>query len=120
MPNYVDGYVLPVPTKNLDAYRKMAQRAGKIWRKHGALAYVEAAGDDMNPEMCPGFKKFVKTKPGETIVFSYVVFKSRAHRDKVNAKVMKDPGLMEGIDMKNMPFDHKRMMYGGFKPLVQL
>jgi uncharacterized protein YbaA (DUF1428 family) len=120
MAKYVDGYVLPVPKKNLEAYRKMAQKAGKVWRKHGALEYVECAGEDLKPEMCPGFGKFVKTKPGETIVFSYVVFKSRAHRDKVNAKVMKDPALMEGIDMKDMPFDCKRMMYGGFTPIVTM
>ena len=90
---YVDGFVLPVPKKNLEAYRRMAQKAGKIWREHGALDYKECVGDDLNVKMGVPFPKQMKLKPGETVVFAYIVYKSRAHRDKVNAKVMKDPRL---------------------------
>ena len=115
---YVDGFVLPVPKKNLPAYRRMAQKAGKIWREHGALDYKECAGDDLNVKMGVPFPKQMKVKPGETIVFAYIVYKSRAHRDKVNAKVMKDPRLADCCDSKSMPFDCKRMVYGGFKVLV--
>ena len=111
---YVDGYVLPVPKKNLQAYRRMAQRGAKVWRKHGALEYFECVGDDLHPKWAGiPFPRTVKLKPGETVVFSYVVFKSRAHRDRVNAKVMKDMGKM--CEPKDMPFDVKRMVYGGFK-----
>lgn len=116
--NYVDGYVVPVPEKNLAAYRKIAQKAGKIWREHGALEYRECAGDDFSAPMGTPFSKNLKLKPGETVVFAWVMFKSRAHRDRVNAKVMKDPrlaALMEGMEM---PFDVKRMVYGGFKIMV--
>jgi len=114
---YVDGYVLPVPKKKLQAYRRMAQQAGKVWRKHGALDYKECAGDDLKTKWGTPFTKTIKVKPGETVVFSYVVFKSRAHRDRVNAKVMKDP-LIQNMGPKDMPFDVKRMVYGGFKVLV--
>ncbi|MDX9913542.1 MAG: DUF1428 domain-containing protein [Candidatus Moranbacteria bacterium] len=121
---YVDGFVLAVPEKNLPAYKKMALEGGKVWKKYGALEYFECVGDDMSPEMNGAeFVKFPKTvnaKPGEVIVFSFIVFKSRAHRDSVNAKVMKefmqDPKNKE----KEMPFDMKRMAYGGFKTLVVL
>jgi len=116
--NYVDGYVLPVPKKNLSVYRQIAQKAGKIWREHGALEYRECVGDDLKPGWGVTYPKMIKAKPGETIVFSYVVFKSRAHRDKVNAKVMKDKRLQEMMDASSMPFDCKRMAYGGFKVLV--
>lgn len=121
---YVDGFVLPVPKKNLPAYRKMAQRAGKIWRKHGALEYFECVGDDLAPDMggmkALTFPKMVKPKPGETVIFSFIVYRSKAHRDKVNAKVMKDPEMDEKKwKDKPMPFDMKRMAYGGFKTLVQ-
>ena len=116
--SYVDGFVLPVPKKNLPAYRRMAQKAGKIWRDHGALDYKECVGDDLKVKMGVPFTKLAKLKPGETVVFAYIVYKSRAHRDKVNARVMKDPRLMESCDTKNMPFDCKRMCYGGFKVLV--
>lgn len=119
MPTYVDGYVLPVPTRKLDAYRAMAKNAAKIWKKHGALSYCEAAAEDMTAKFCPPFTKLVKPKRGETIVFAFVTFKSRAHRDKVNAAVMEDPALMDGCDPKNMPFDVKRMVYGGFSALVE-
>ncbi|HKQ47234.1 MAG TPA: DUF1428 domain-containing protein [Phycisphaerae bacterium] len=115
---YVDGYVLPVPKKNLKAYVGIAKKAGKIWRDHGALEYRECVGEDLNVKFGMPFPKLVKPKTGETVVFSYIVFKSRAHRDKVNAKVMKDPRLMQMCDPKKMPFDCKRMVYGGFETLV--
>ena len=117
--NYVDGYVLPVPKKKLAIYKGIAQKAGKIWREHGAVEYRECAGDDLNVKWGVPFGKTVRKKSNETVIFAYVVFKSRAHRDKVNAKVMKDPRLnkmMEGIPM---PFDCKRMVYGGFKVIVK-
>jgi uncharacterized protein YbaA (DUF1428 family) len=116
---YVDGYVLPVPKKNVEAYRRMAQKAGKIWREHGALDYKECVGDDLTIKGMVPFPRTVKTKPGETVVFAWIVFKSRAHRDRVNAKVMKDPRLADSMDTKSMPFDCKRMAYGGFKVLVE-
>jgi uncharacterized protein YbaA (DUF1428 family) len=116
--SYVDGFVLPVPKKNLDAYRRMSQKAGKVWREHGAIQYVEAAGDDLEVKFGVSFTKTFKLKPGETVVFAWIVFKSRAHRDKVNAKVMQDPRLAKMMDGKPMPFDVKRMVYGGFKFLV--
>ncbi len=115
---YVDGYVLPVPKKNLAAYRRMAEKAGKIWREHGALEYRECAGDDLKVKFGVPFPRLAKAKPGETVVFAWIVFKSRAHRDRVNAKVMKDPRLANMGDEKSMPFDCKRMVYGGFKMLV--
>ena len=115
---YVDGYVLPVPKKNLQVYRRMAQKSGRIWREHGALEYRECVGDDLNVKWGVPFQRRIKAKPGETVVFAWVVFKSRAHRDRVNAKVMKDPRLAKMMDPKSMPFDHKRMAYGGFKILV--
>jgi uncharacterized protein YbaA (DUF1428 family) len=116
---YVDGFVLPIPKKNLQAYRRLAQKAGKIWREHGALEYRECAGDDLAVKMGVPFPRTVKLKPGETVVFSWIAYKSRAHRDSVNKKVMKDPRLAN-MDMKAMPFDIKRMVYGGFKTLVDL
>lgn len=120
MPNYVDGFVLPVPRKNLAAYRRMAQKASRIWKEHGALDYKECLGDDLNIKFCMPFTKGIKSKPGETIIFAYIVYKSRAHRDKVNAAVMKDPRLTEMCDPKDMPFDCKRMLYGGFKAIVEI
>jgi uncharacterized protein YbaA (DUF1428 family) len=115
---YVDGYILPVPKKTLQAYRRIAQKAGKLWREHGALDYKECAGDDMTPKWGIPFPRQLKVKPGETVVFAYIVFKSRIHRDRVNAKVMKDPRLANMCDPKDMPFDCKRMVYGGFKVIV--
>ena len=115
--SYVDGFVLVVPKKKLAIYKKMASRAATVWRDHGALDYRECVGDDLKVKMGMPFPKLAKTKPGETVVFSYIVYKSRAHRDKVNAKVMKDERLHEGMP-KEMPFDMKRMAYGGFKVLV--
>jgi uncharacterized protein YbaA (DUF1428 family) len=116
--SYVDGFVLPVPTKNLKLYRSIAQKAGKIWREHGALQYVEAVGDDMNKKFGVPFPKQMKLKSGESVVFSWIVYKSRAHRDQVNAKVMADPRLAKMMEKGAMPFDVKRMVYGGFKVLV--
>ena len=118
MPKYVDGFVLAMPKKNLVAYRRMAQKASKIWKDHGALDYKECVGDDLNVKMGVPFTKQMKLKPGETVVFAYIVYKSRAHRDKVNAKVMKDPRIAACCDPNNMPFDCKRMVYGVFKVLV--
>jgi uncharacterized protein YbaA (DUF1428 family) len=115
---YVDGYVVPVPKKNLAAYRRMARTAGKVWRDHGALEYIEAVADDVKPGKRTSFPQSVKLKPGETVVFAYVVYKSRAHRDRVNAKVMKDPRLANMMDPKALPFDGKRMFWGGFKVLI--
>jgi uncharacterized protein YbaA (DUF1428 family) len=115
---YVDGFVLPVPKRKVEAYRRMAQKAGKVWREHGALEFRECVADDVKPGKHTSFPQSVKLKPGETVVFSYIVYKSRTHRDRVNAKVMKDPRITGMGDMKDMPFDAKRMIYGGFKVLV--
>ncbi len=115
---YVDGYVIPVPKKNLRDYARMARMGAKVWREHGALDYKECAGDDLKPKFGLPFPKMMKLKPGETVVFSYIVFKSRKHRDQVNAKVMKDPRIANSMDLNKMPFDYKRMMYAGFKVLV--
>jgi uncharacterized protein YbaA (DUF1428 family) len=115
---YVDGYVVPVPKKKVQAYRKMAEKAGKIWREHGALEYIESVANDVKPGKWTSFPQSVKLKPGETVVFAYVVYKSRAHRDRVNAKVMNDPRLKDMCDPKNLPFDGKRMFWGGFKVMV--
>jgi len=115
---YVDGYVLPVSKNILRAYRRMAEKAGKIWREHGALEYRECAGDDLKVKFGVPFLRSVKAKSGETVVFSWIVFKSRAHRDRVNARVMKDQRITAMCDPKSMPFDVKRMVWGGFKVLV--
>src|SRR5687768_18578002 len=115
---YVDGFLLPVPKRKVQAYRRIARRAGRIWREHGALEFRECAGDDLAPKGALPFTRVIKTKPGETVFFSWIVFKSRAHRDRVNAKVMKDPRM--DMDPKDMPVDMKRMVYGGFKALVDL
>lgn len=114
---YVDGFVIPLPKKNVPAYRRIALKAGKIWREYGALEFRECVGDDLAVKGMVPFSRRIKLKPGETVVFSWIVFKSRAHRDRVNAKVMKDPRLA-AMDPKSMPFDVKRMSYGGFKVLV--
>ena len=116
--SYVDGFVVPVPLKNLAAYRRMAKKAGKVWREHGALDYKEWIGDDVKVGKLTSFPRSVKLKRGETVVFSWIVYKSRSHRDRVNAKVMKDPRLAEMMDPKSMPFDGKRLIYGGFKLLI--
>lgn len=115
---YVDGYVLPVPKKNMQAYRRLAEKAGKIWREHGALEYIETVADDVKPGKWTSFPQSVKMKPSETVVFAYVVYKSRAHRDKVNTKAMNDPRLKEMCNPKALPFDGKRMFWGGFETIV--
>jgi len=115
---YVDGFVLAVPKKNLNAYRRMAAGAGKVWREYGALDFKECVGDDLNVKLGVPFPRQMRLKAGETVVFSYIVYRSRAHRDRVNAKVMKDPRITQTCDPKNMPFDCKRMVYGGFRVLV--
>lgn len=116
--NYVDGFLLPLPTKNVQAYRRISQKAGKIWREHGALEYRECVGDDLDVQFGVSFKATIKVKPDETVVFSWIVFKSRAHRDRVNAKVMKDPRMGKMMGNAPMPFDVKKMAYGGFKVIV--
>jgi uncharacterized protein YbaA (DUF1428 family) len=115
---YVDGFVVPVPKKSLPAYRRMAKTAGKVWRDHGALEFREYVAEDVKVGKWTSFPRSVKLKPGETVVFSWIVYKSRAHRDRVNAKVMKDPRLAKMMNPKAMPFDGKRMIYGGFELLV--
>ena len=115
---YVDGYVIPVPKKNLEAYRKMARKAGKIWIEYGALQFCECVGDDLSIKGTMPFPKQIKLKAGETVLFSWITFKSRAHRDKVNAKVIQDPRLGSAMDMKTMPFDVKRMAMAGFEVLL--
>jgi len=120
MARYVDGFIVPVPTAQLDAYRRLARKAGKIWKEHGALEYIECAADDVKPGKLTSFPQSVKLKDDETVVFSWIVFSSRKQRDTVNAKVMKDPRLANMMDPKALPFDGKRMIWGGFKTLVEL
>lgn len=119
MARYVDGFVVPVPRKKLADYRRMARKAGRVWREHGALDFVECVADDVQPGKLTSFPQSVKLKPGEVVMFSWIAYKSRAHRDRVNKKVMADPRLKDMMDMKAMPFDAKRMIYGGFSVLVQ-
>lgn len=127
---YVDGFLLPVPRKNLAAYRRMAQAAARVWRDHGALEYRECVGDDLGISITesgskkvkgvPPFGRAVRMKRGETVVFAWIVFRSRKDRDRVNAKVMKDPRLAKMMAGQPMPFDVKRMLYGGFRVLVEM
>lgn len=117
---YVDGFVVPVPKDKLDAYRRLARKAGKIWREHGALEYVECLADDVQPGKVTSFPRAVKLKDDEVVVFSYIVYRSRAQRDRINAKVMKDPRLADMMDPKKLPFDGMRMFFGGFKEIVSL
>ena len=119
MPKYVDGFLLAVPQAKLADYRKLAKKAAKIWMEYGALQYMECVGDDMEVKGTLSFPKTIKTKPGEVVVFSYIVFKSKADRKRVNANVMKDPRLLDMCDKDNMPFDCKRMAYGGFQSIVE-
>lgn len=119
MARYVDGFVLPIPKKSLRAYTKMAKAASKVWMEHGALEYRECWGDDLDVKMGVPFTKIAKCKAGETVVFAWIVYKSRAHRDSVNKKVMKDPRLAKMMETMAMPFDCKRMGYGGFKTIVE-
>jgi uncharacterized protein YbaA (DUF1428 family) len=116
--SYVDGFVLPVPVKNLPEYKVFARKAGKIWREYGALAYVECVGEDVPVGKLTSFTRAVKLAEGETVVFSWIVYKSRAQRDAVNKKVMSDPRLK--MDMSKLPFEAKRMIWGGFKPFIEL
>jgi len=118
MPTYVDGFIVPVPKRKLAAYRAMAKRAGKVWREHGALEYRECLAEDVKVGKRTSFPRSVKLKRGETVMFSWIVYKSRAQRDRINAKVMKDPRLADMMDAKATPFDGKRLIYGGFKKLV--
>ncbi len=115
---YVDGFIVPVPKKNLAAYRRQARKAGKVWREHGALDYKEYIADDVKVGKLTSFPRSVKLKPGETVIFSWIAYKSRAHRDSVNAKIMKDPRLADMMNPKSAPFDARRMIYGGFKVLL--
>jgi uncharacterized protein YbaA (DUF1428 family) len=115
---YVDGFVVSVPLENLAAYRRLARLSAKVWKEHGALEYRECVADDANPSFGIPFSRAAKAKAGETVVFAWIVFKSRAHRDRVNAKAMNDPRLAQ-TDPKNLPMDCKRMIYGGFKVLVE-
>jgi uncharacterized protein YbaA (DUF1428 family) len=115
---YVDGFIVPVPKKSVEAYRRLARKAGKVWRDHGALEFKECIADDVKKGKWTSFPRSVKLKPNETVVFSYIVYKSRAQRDRIMAKVMKDKRLAGMMDPKAMPFDAKRMIFGGFKVLV--
>jgi uncharacterized protein YbaA (DUF1428 family) len=117
---YVDGFIVPVPKKNLAAYRNLARKAGRIWKEYGALEFKECVADDVKVGKWTSFPRSVKRKPNETVVFSYIVYKSRRDRDRINAKVMKDPRLAKMMAGKDMPFDGKRMIYGGFKTIVDL
>jgi uncharacterized protein YbaA (DUF1428 family) len=118
--SYVDGFVLAVPRKNLPAYKRLARKSGKVWREHGALAYVECVGDDVKPGKVTSFPQAVKLKADEVVVFSWIVYKSRAQRDRILEKVMKDPRLADTMDPKKLPFDGMRMFWGGFKPILEL
>jgi uncharacterized protein YbaA (DUF1428 family) len=118
MSRYVDGFVLPVPRQNLAAYRKLATKAGKVWMNHGALEYIECVADDVKSGKLTSFPQAVKLKPNEVAVFSWIVYKSRKDRDRINALVMKDPFMQQGPGAEI--FDHKRMIYGGFKTIVEL
>jgi uncharacterized protein YbaA (DUF1428 family) len=119
MGGYVDGFVLPVPKDNVEAYRRVAEDAGKVWREHGALEYIECVADDVKPGEVTSFPQAVKLEPDETVVFAWIVYESREHRDRVNEQVMKDSRIAN-VDPKSMPFDAKRMIYGGFRTLVEL
>src|SRR5690242_2876932 len=117
---YVDGFIVAVPKKNIDAYRKLSKLCGKVWREHGAIDYRESVADDVKPGKWTSFPRSVKLKRGETVVFSWVTYKSRAHRDKVLAKVMNDKRLADMMNPKAMPFDGKRLIYGGFKNVITI
>ncbi len=118
--NYVDGFIVPVPKKNLPAYRRLARKCSKIWCEYGALEYVETIADDVKSGKHTSFPQSVKLKRGEVVVFAWIVYKSKAQRDRINAKVMKDPRLADMVDGKNAPFDVKRLIWGGFKMIVKV
>ncbi len=115
---YVDGFLLPIPRRNIDRYKKMAQLAARVWREHGALEYRECVGDDLKFQMGRSFPRASRAKSGETVIFAWIVYKSRGQRDRVNKRVMKDPRIAKMMSDKNMPFDVKRMAYGGFRVIV--
>jgi uncharacterized protein YbaA (DUF1428 family) len=117
---YVDGFIVPVPKKSVAAYRNLARKAGRIWKEYGALEFKECVADDVKVGKWTSFPRSVKRKPNETVMFSYIVYKSRRDRDRINAKVMKDPRLAKTMEGKEIPFDAKRMIYGGFKTIVDL
>ena len=120
MARYVDGFVIPVPKRNVAAYRRISQAAGKVWIEYGALEYRECVGDDLKAKGVAPFARAARAKPNETVFFSWIVYRSRAHRDRVNKKIMSDPRIAKMMDGKGMPFDSKRMVYGGFRMLVDL
>ena len=117
---YVDGFLVAVPTANVDAYKKMARKAGKVWKEHGALEFRECMADDVKPGKLTSFPQAVKLKPDEVVMFSWIVYKSRKDRDRISAKVMSDPRLADMMKPENTPFDGKRMIYGGFKTIVEM
>jgi uncharacterized protein YbaA (DUF1428 family) len=117
---YVDGFVVPVPRAKLPAYRRMARKAGKVWMEHGALAYNECVADDVKPGQWTSFPQAVKLEPDEVVCFAWIVYKSRRQRDAINAKVVQDPRLASMMDPAAMPFDGKRLIYGGFKTMVSM
>ena len=117
---YVDGFIVAVPKKNLTAYVRLAKKSGKVWREHGALDYREWVAEDVKVGKLTSFPRSVKLKPGETVVFSWITYKSRAHRDRVNKKVMADPRLAKMMTPQGMPFDGKRMIFGGFKVMLAM
>ena len=119
MARYVDGFLIPVPKRKLSAYRRISARAGRIWMDHGALEYIETAGDDLEVKGMASFARAARVKPGETVVFSWIVYRSRAHRDRVNRKIMEDPRLVKMMKEPAL-FDTKRMAYAGFRVLVEL
>ena len=119
MARYVDGFVLPMPKDKVDEYRRIARRAGKVWREHGALEYVECLAEDVQMGKVTSFPRSVQQKRGETVVFAWIVYRSRAHRDRVNAKVMEDPRIAD-MDPSDMPGDMKRMIHGGFEVIVDV
>ncbi len=120
MARYVDGFVVPVPKKSVAAYRAMSRKAGKVWKEYGALEYVECVADDVKPGKVTSFPQSVKLKPNETVVFAWITYKSKRDRDRINAKVMADPRITAGMDPSALPFDAKRMFFGGFTAIVEL
>ena len=120
MSRYVDGFVVPVPKDNLEAYRKLSEQSGKVWKEYGALEFIECVADDVKPGKVTSFPQSVQLKPDETVVFSYIVYESREHRDRINKKVMEDPRIKDTMDPKKLPFDGQRMFFGGFEEIVNL
>ena len=120
MSRYVDGFIVPVPKNNLQAYRKLSEQSGKVWKEYGALEFIECVADDVKPGKVTSFPQSVQLKPDETVVFSYIVYKSREERDRINKKVMEDPRIKDTMDPKKLPFDGQRMFFGGFEEIVNL